>query len=145
MNQPIKSISKSSSTADRPERTSPRGKTPSTSGEPRRIPVFVVVPPRLLLLDIAGPLEVLRQANRVQDAVRFEVTYVGPQTNPQTSIGVTLSGIEPLPKELEAGSWIVMAGDVEQVIQSGGETDSGKRAYDAKAEEAIVRWLKATI
>jgi hypothetical protein len=51
------------------------------------IPVFVVVPPRLLLLDIAGPLEVLRQANRVQDCVRFEVQYVGPRATLQTSIG----------------------------------------------------------
>src|SRR4249919_3717416 len=44
--------------------------------EQRQIPVFVVLPPRLLLLDIAGPLEVLRQASRVQGRVRFDVRYV---------------------------------------------------------------------
>jgi len=38
----------------------------ASSREARQIPVFVVLPPRLLLLDVAGPLEVLRQANRVQ-------------------------------------------------------------------------------
>jgi transcriptional regulator GlxA family with amidase domain len=120
-------------------------KDASKPGEPRRIPVFVVVPPRLLLLDIAGPLEVLRQANRVQDAVRFDVVYVGPQSSPRTSIGVTLSGIEPLPKTLRAGAWVVMAGDVEQVMHCGGKTDSGRSGADAKSEEAIVKWLKATI
>ena len=52
--------------------------TASDPDEVRRIPVFVVIPPRLLLLDIAGPLEVLRQANRQQNSVRFEVRYVGP-------------------------------------------------------------------
>src|SRR3981081_1087819 len=57
----------------------------------RQIPVFVLLPPRLLLLDIAGPLEVLRQANRVQSAVHFEVRYVGPQPSLRTSIGVSLA------------------------------------------------------
>ena len=56
----------------------------------QRILVYVVVPPRLLLLDVAGPLEVLRRANQVQAAVRFEVHYIGPSTSLQTSIGMTL-------------------------------------------------------
>ena len=49
-----------------------------TASSTRRVPVFVVVPPRPLLLDIAGPIEVLRWANHVQDAVRFEVSYLAP-------------------------------------------------------------------
>ena len=35
----------------------------------RRVPVVVVLPPRTLLLDVAGPIEVLRVANVVQDRV----------------------------------------------------------------------------
>lgn len=31
----------------------------------RRIPVLVVLPPRALLLDVAGPIEVLRVAGTV--------------------------------------------------------------------------------
>ena len=61
----------------------------------RQIPVFVVLPPRLLLLDIAGPLEVLRQAGRVQRTVQFDVRYVGPSPQLLTSIGITLAAIEP--------------------------------------------------
>ena len=71
----------------------------SSGKQARRIPVFVAVPPRLLLLDIAGPLEVLRQANRVQKSVRFDVRYVGPSASLQTSVGLTLSAIEPLPQD----------------------------------------------
>ncbi|MFS3135320.1 hypothetical protein ACLRDC_08010 [Gluconacetobacter sacchari] len=42
-----------------------------SSATAREIPVLVVVPPRVLLLDIAGPIEVLRQASRVpRPAVR---------------------------------------------------------------------------
>jgi transcriptional regulator GlxA family with amidase domain len=70
---------------------------------------------------------------------------VGPQSTLQTSIGVKLSGIEPLPKELHSGAWVVLAGDVEHVMQCGGKADQEKSAADAKAEEAIVRWLKAAI
>ena len=115
------------------------------SDEVRRVPVFVVVPPRLLLLDIAGPLEVLRQANRVQSSVRFEVRYVGPTSSLQTSIGITLAAIEPLPQELPPQSWVVLAGDVEHVMLCGGAFGPGKSADDEAAEKAIVTWLKATV
>jgi transcriptional regulator GlxA family with amidase domain len=148
MNQPskrVRRIKTIASAANSGKPVSHNSKTPSNHDGPRRIPVYVVVPPRLLLLDIAGPLEVLRQANRVQDAVRFEVEYVGPQSMPLTSIGVSLSGIEPLPKSLKAGSWVVLAGDVEEVMQCAGKIGGGRTAADAKAEEAIVNWLKATI
>jgi transcriptional regulator GlxA family with amidase domain len=113
--------------------------------EVRRIPVFVVVPPRLLLLDIAGPLEVLRQANRIQSSVRFEVRYIGPASSVQTSIGITLAAIEPLPQELPPQSWVVLAGDVEYVMLCGGAHGLGKSAADEEAEIAIVRWLKTTV
>lgn len=113
--------------------------------EVRRIPVFVVIPPRLLLLDIAGPLEVVRQANRVQSTVRFEVHYIGPAASLQTSIGIALAGIGPLPKALPPQSWIVLPGDVEQIMLSGGTLGPGKSADDEAAERAIVRWLKATV
>src|SRR5215468_928213 len=117
----------------------------SDSDRARRIPVFVVVPPRLLLLDIAGPLEVLRQANRVQSSVRFEVRYIGPTSSLQTSIGITLAAIEPLPQELPPKSWVVLAGDVEYVMLCGGANGLGKSAADEEAERAIVTWLKTTV
>src|SRR5215813_316431 len=111
----------------------------SDSDRARRIPVFVVVPPRLLLLDIAGPLEVLRQANRVQSSVRFEVRYIGPASSLRTSIGITLTAIEPLPQELPPQSWVVLAGDVEYVMVCGGANGStGKSAADEEAERAIM-------
>jgi transcriptional regulator GlxA family with amidase domain len=146
VNQPTKIVGRNKWSAKDVAKEAPSNvqDDPATR-EPRRIPVFVVVPPRLLLLDIAGPLEVLRQANRVQDAVRFEVLYVGPQSTLQTSIGVTLSAIAPLPKELNDGAWVVLAGDVEQVMECAGKTAPEKSAGDEEAEQAIVNWLKETI
>jgi transcriptional regulator GlxA family with amidase domain len=117
----------------------------TSNQEARQIPVFVVLPPRLLLLDIAGPLEVLRQASRLQRAVRFDVCYVGPSSELLTSIGITLAAIEPLPNRLPPGAWIVLAGDVENVMLCGGRTGPGKSWDDEAAEEAIVAWLRQAI
>ena len=117
----------------------------STDREVRQIPVFVVLPPRLLLLDIAGPLEVLRQANRVQTAVRFDVQYVGPSPSLLTSIGITLNAVQSLPDELPPEAWVVLAGDVEHVMLCGGGTGPGKSSADEADEKAIVAWLKQSI
>lgn len=111
----------------------------------RRIPVIVVLPPRLLLLDIAGPLEVLRQANRVQSSIQFDVRYVGARPSLQTSIGITLAAIATLPEALPAEAWVVLAGDVEQVMLCGGGMGHGKSEADAADEESIVAWLKRSI
>ena len=111
----------------------------------RRIPVYVVVPPRLLLLDVAGPLEVVRWANHVQEAVCFEVHYVGPSSSLQTSIGLTLAKIDPLPSEIPREALVLLAGDVEQVMMCGGQASPGRSKADAADEEAIVEWLRAVI
>jgi transcriptional regulator GlxA family with amidase domain len=111
----------------------------------RRVQVYVVIPPRLLLLDVAGPLEVLRWANHVQQAVCFEVHYVGPSTSLQTSIGLTLTAIEPLPRKLPAQALIVLAGDVDQIMTSAAQAAPSKSKADAEDERAIVQWLKSAV
>ena len=63
----------------------------------RHIDVTVIVPPRALLLDIAGPIEVLRRANIEQQDVLFDVRYASPARAVASSIGLTLSGIDALP------------------------------------------------
>ncbi len=102
----------------------------------RVIPVHVVIPPRALLLDIAGPIEVMRCANHTQSATRFDVRYIGPSTTVKTSVGLLLAGVDPLPKTLPEDAWVVVAGDVEQTIAG------GRSAEDADDELAIVVWLR---
>jgi transcriptional regulator GlxA family with amidase domain len=111
----------------------------------RQIEVYAVIPPRLLLLDVAGPLEVVRWANHVQTAVRFEVHYVGPSSSLQTSIGLTLTKIDPLPEKLPLGALVVLAGDVEQVMIPGGQTKLEGSKVDAADEASIVEWLRNVI
>lgn len=105
------------------------------------IPVFVVVPPRTLLLDIAGPMEVLRRANMEQSAVRFSVTYIGPSSDILSSTGLGLTGISPLPVSLPDGALVVVSGAVDEPL--GATVDT--RRTDASLETEIVDWLRRTI
>src|ERR1700730_14050598 len=107
----------------------------------RRIRVYVVIPPRLLLLDVAGPLEVLRRANLIQAAVHFDVHYIGPSPSLRTSISLTVPGIEPMPDRLPQSAWVVLAGDVDEVMMSEGPTGPERPKSDSIDEEAIVKWL----
>lgn len=105
----------------------------------RSIRIFSVVPPRLLLLDVAGPLEVLRHANLEQDDVRFEVHHVGPDRRLTSSIGLGLADIEPLPKRLPADAIIMLPGSADAVAFG----DDPATADTARSEAAIVAWLRA--
>jgi len=107
----------------------------------REIPVFLVVPPRALLLDIAGPMEVLRQANLAQAAVRFAVTYVGPSPHVLSSVGLALSGIEPLPGHLQEHALVVVSGAVDEPLSLAADTRAADRTFEAR----IVEWLKRSI
>jgi transcriptional regulator GlxA family with amidase domain len=125
----------------------PNGRKDALSSERlvRRIPVYVVIPPRVLLLDIAGPLEVLRRANQIQSTICFDVHYVAPSASLRTSIGITVSGIEPLPDEMPDPSWIVLTGDVDEIMMNGSLAGSEGPAADAANEAAIIKWLRDTV
>lgn len=106
----------------------------------RHIPVCVVLPPRALLLDVAGPVEVLRRANLIQDAVRFDVSYASASRSLKTSIGLDVAGLGALPRRLPDDAIVVVAGNVDQMIDGSGRSDA-----DAQHEKLIVDWLRATV
>lgn len=107
----------------------------------RVIPVYVVIPPRLLMLDLAGPLEVLRRANVEQSAIRFDVHHVGPRRSVMTSIGMSVGAIAPLPAAVPDGALIVLGGSVSALTLA----PDGAAATDRADEAAIVAWLAAAI
>lgn len=111
-----------------------------TQPAPRCIPVYAVVPPRALLLDLAGPVEALRGANRVQDALRFELHWVGPQPRVTSSIGLVLADIAPLPATLPGDAMVLLSGQVGEIAFA---------THDARDDDAqdtaIVDWLRAHV
>lgn len=106
----------------------------------RRIDVYVVLPPRTLLLDVAGPIEVLRRANLIQDMVRFHVRYVAPTRTLRTSIGLDVSGIEPLPRQIAEDAMVVIGGNADTLLDG-----SIAQPADAQHEAKIVDWLRTAI
>ncbi|SDA15931.1 Transcriptional regulator GlxA family, contains an amidase domain and an AraC-type DNA-binding HTH domain [Methylobacterium sp. UNC378MF] len=110
------------------------------SGMARRIAFLVILPPRTLLLDLAGPLEVLRIAGTVQDRVGFAVSYAAPQGLTRCSIGLDLGGAGTLPATIADGTVVLLPGSATRVLG-----DAPDRAEDAAAEAEIVAWLRAVI
>jgi transcriptional regulator GlxA family with amidase domain len=108
---------------------------------PRELQIFAVVPPNVLLLDVAGPMEALRKANLEQDAVRFVAAYVGPAASVGSSIGLTVAGLAPLPERLPDGAFVMLAGDA--AVPLAGTAGDGRDA--AALEQEIVDWLKRVV
>ena len=112
-----------------------------TAAGPALVPLVVVVPPRTLLLDVAGPMEVVRKANLLQDRVQFTVTYVGPWAQVPTSTGLALAGVAPLPDRLPEDATVMLVGTAEMPL--GAEGPPGHQ--EAEAEARIVDWLARTV
>ena len=106
----------------------------------RRIKILVVLPPCVLLLDLAGPLEVLRVAHNVQSDVWFEVSYVAPNPTMACSIGLGLVGASKLPDLVEDDVFVLLLGRAARSFVPWPEP-----AADQEAEQRLVAWLRRTI
>jgi transcriptional regulator GlxA family with amidase domain len=71
--------------------------------------VYFVVLPQLVLLDLAGPAEAFRIADRkVPDTYRLH--FISPTRSAQASVGLQLGALEPLPTRLTEDAIIVITG-----------------------------------
>ncbi|MDP9087184.1 MAG: helix-turn-helix domain-containing protein [Pseudomonadota bacterium] len=107
----------------------------------RTINVWVVLPARVLLLDIAGPMEVLRRANVEQRAFEFKVHYAGSNSRAMSSVGIPLADIAPLPGTLPSGAVIVVPGSADKIAFAEDDTQAAVN----QDEHAIVDWLRASV
>lgn len=104
------------------------------------IHVHFVLLPGSLVLDWAGPAEVLRVANRCLQAqgqaALFELHFVGPEAQAVSSVGALVCGLEPLP-DLSTSiaptdvHWVVVVG------QPGDQVD-----LSTPAMRAALHWLR---
>lgn len=107
----------------------------------RIIEVWVILPERILLLDIAGPMEVLRRANTEQDALKFDVRYAGTAPHVTSSVGIPLADIAPLPSRLPDGAMIIIPGTADRIAFAAEPAESTVR----QDEGAIVDWLRTSV
>ncbi|MEP6547816.1 MAG: helix-turn-helix domain-containing protein [Gammaproteobacteria bacterium] len=112
-----------------------------TTPAPRVIEVWTLLPERVLLLDIAGPMEVLRRANAEQQAIHFDVHYAASTGKIMSSIGIPLADVAPLPHALPDNAMIIVPGSAHRIAFA---EDPGQAAA-RQDERAIVNWLRANV
>jgi transcriptional regulator GlxA family with amidase domain len=103
------------------------------TGAPRVIKMFVLLPPDTLLLDVAGPMEVFRRANLEQAEVSFDYCYISTEDDLSTSIGLTVSGLMPLPRHLPPDAWILISGSL---------TNAERMAANRETLRTMTSWLR---
>lgn len=78
------------------------------------IPVYFLLRDNTLALDLTGPAEVLRYANRLGEQrwgrPYFSLHYVSAEPSVSTSIGLSLAGLDPLPASLPDDAVVVVVG-----------------------------------
>lgn len=79
-----------------------------------RIPVCVLLTDNVLLLDVAGIVEPFRIANwwsaKEKLKPQFELRFFGARSAERCSLGLSLGSLEPLPRTLPAGAWLIVPG-----------------------------------
>ncbi len=101
----------------------------------RSIDVLFVIVPHSLLLDIAGPAEAFRLANQHRGRQglppRFHLRYAAPTDVQDTSVGLSIAGMEPLPQEFVGPTWVVVVGQPSEHL-----------GHVTPAVSTTARWLK---
>jgi transcriptional regulator GlxA family with amidase domain len=102
------------------------------------IDVLFVIVRHSLLLDIAGPAEAFRLANLHRDRrglpPRFRLRFAAPVESLETSVGLTLGGLIPLPETLAKPTWVVVVGQ-----------PAAQLAQVTPEITAAAQWLKARL
>ena len=91
--------------------------------------VYCVLPPSVLLTDLAGPLDALRFAARFGAAVNVQV--VSNLTQVDTTGDIQLAGLKPLPETLSDGDVLLIPGALDEAL-----------AYQSAAGQALAQWLR---
>lgn len=114
---------------------------------PRLQPVYLLVMPDTLLLDVAAPAEALRIANHLQNDVRFTLRYVATRPSMATSIGLRISPLEVLPDALPENAWLVIAGTVEKPLPVWGASGEapGRGESPALVQARAIAWLRRVV
>src|SRR5713226_6536522 len=87
----------------------PRRSSKQINGGTRVKDVYFVVLPQLVLLDLAGPAEAFRLANKkMPDSYRLH--FIAPTRSVQSAIGLQLGSLEPLPTKLAEDAIVVLTG-----------------------------------
>ncbi|WP_394779446.1 GlxA family transcriptional regulator [Undibacterium sp.] len=100
----------------------------------KRYTVYFLLMPNTLLLDMAGPADALLFANRYQADIQFDLKFISPLPQVQSSVGLQLGGLQALPQQLEQDAIVVLPGLVGMTFP-----------YDQPEDQLAIRWLRAQV
>lgn len=96
-------------------------------------PVFFVVLPDVVLLDVAGAAEAFRSAEQ-QCPGSYRLTFTSPTRSVRSAVGLDLHKLAPLPQRLPARALVVVTGVVGPHVR-----------FDSAAVKQVVEWLPTTL
>ncbi|WP_018152469.1 GlxA family transcriptional regulator [Leeia oryzae] len=96
------------------------------------LPVYFVLTPGFLMLDLAGPAEAFRIASQLGGA--FKLHLVAPTDKIMSSLGVSVGDLQPLPATLPANALVMLAGATRSA-----------EMYALPEATQVVDWLKQVI
>ena len=91
--------------------------------------VFVLLP-EVVLLDVAGPAEAFRSAERLVPGT-YRPRYIAPLPQLRAASGLTVAALEPLPAQLPPDSILVLTGVAGTRVEAG-----------APATHTLIEWLR---
>jgi len=94
--------------------------------------IYIVVVRDTMLLDLAGIAEAFRIARQFGAPYRHHL--IGPATRSRCSVGLDLSGIEPLPRKLPADATVLVPG-----------TADSASAYKSAEAARTARWMARVV
>ena len=92
-------------------------------------PIFFVILPDVVLLDVAGAAEAFRIAEQ-QRRGSYELHFISPTRSARSGVGLELSKLEPLPKQVPPRALVVVNGVV-----------GSKVRFDTPEMTRLVEWL----
>ncbi len=95
-------------------------------------PVYFLVLPGVMALDVTGPAETLQLANG-----HFALHYIGPHASVLSSTGMTIAEIAPLPDKLPDNSLLVVPGVYDSTLWFDTEAATQARAWLRQQQAAI--------
>ncbi|MDI6936062.1 AraC family transcriptional regulator, partial [Serratia sp. Se-PFBMAAmG] len=95
-------------------------------------PVYFLVLPGVMALDLTGPAETLQLADGF-----FALHYIGPQASVRCSTGMTIADIAPLPEQLPDNSLLVVPGVYDSKVWFDTAPAAAARAWLRSQQSAI--------
>ena len=94
--------------------------------------IYILIVPGTMLMDLAGISDTFRLATEL--GAYYSVHHVGPSKQSISSIGLSLSGIAPLPERLMDGAVVIVPGAAKAEVD-----------YESVESRVAAKWMAETV